>query len=171
MTRRRGAAIERWYHYDWLQLDSKLRTSIVEGVSVFVSIFDLPDVARVFRPLPPRSAAPVPADFPPPPSGTAPTVASGLLERLPPLQQLIESGGGIALNMPAGTNPALACTVGVLLKNAWVQPLLTRPAQIKTNRNRYLRPAVFPCDEYQRFAPVGEDDPSEGPGRLRRYHG
>ncbi|MYG74178.1 MAG: hypothetical protein F4198_01155, partial [Acidobacteria bacterium] len=44
----RVAAIERWYRLDWLQLDTKLRTSIVEGVSVFLSMFDLPDVARVF---------------------------------------------------------------------------------------------------------------------------
>ncbi|MYG35013.1 MAG: type IV secretory system conjugative DNA transfer family protein, partial [Gemmatimonadetes bacterium] len=89
-----------------------------------------------------------------------PTVATGLLERLPPLQQLIESGRVIALNMPAGANPALARTVGVLLKNAWLQTLLTRPAAIKTNPNRYFRPAVFLCDEYQSFASVGEDDPA-----------
>lgn len=54
----RVAAIERWYRYDWLQLDPKLRTSIVEGVSVFLSMFDLPDVARVFCPPPPQPAAP-----------------------------------------------------------------------------------------------------------------
>ena len=156
----RVAAIARWYQYDWLQLDPKLRTSIVEGVSVFLSMFDLPDVARVFCPPPPRPAAPVPADLPPPPPGAAPAAAAGLLERLPPLQQLIESGKVIALNMPAGANPALARTVGVLLKNAWLQTLLTRPAAIKTNPNRYFRPAVFLCDEYQSFASVGEDDPA-----------
>ena len=156
----RVAAIERWYRYDWLQLDPKLRTSIVEGVSVFLSMFDLPDVARVFCPPAPQPAAPAPADLPPPPPGATPTVASGLLERLPPLEQLIESGKVIALNMPAGANPALARTVGVLLKNAWLQTLLTRPPQIKTNPNRYFRPAVFLCDEYQSFASVGEDDPA-----------
>ena len=156
----RVAAIERWYQYDWLQLDTKLRTSIVEGVSVFLSMFDLPDVARVFCPPAPQPAAPVPEDLPPPPPGATPTVASGLLERLPPLEQLIESGKVIALNMPAGANPALARTVGVLLKNAWLQTLLTRPPQIKTNPNRYFRPAVFLCDEYQSFASVGEDDPA-----------
>ncbi len=156
----RVAAIERWYRYDWLQLDPKLRTSIVEGVSVFLSMFDLPDVARVFCPPPPRPAPPVPADLPPPPPGATPSAATGLLERLPPLQQLIESGKVIALNMPAGANPALARTVGVLLKNAWLQTLLTRPAAIKANPNRYFRPAVFLCDEYQSFASVGEDDPA-----------
>ncbi len=156
----RVAAIERWYRYDWLQLDTKLRTSIVEGVSVFLSMFDLPDVARVFCPPAPQPAPPVSEDLPPPPPGATPTVASGLLERLPPLEHLIESGKVIALNMPAGANPALARTVGVLLKNAWLQTLLSRPAQIKTNPNRYFRPAVFLCDEYHSFASVGEDDPS-----------
>ena len=38
-------AIERWYSHDWMALDAKLRTSIVEGISVFLSLFDLPDVA------------------------------------------------------------------------------------------------------------------------------
>ena len=156
----RVAAIERWYQYDWLQLDSKLRTSIVEGVSVFLSMFDLPDVARVFCPPPPRPAAPVPDDLPPPPPGAAAPVTTGLLKPLPALRQLIESGKVIALNMPAGANPALARTVGVLLKNTWLQTLLTRPAQIKIHPNRYFRPAVFLCDEYQSFASVGEDDPS-----------
>ncbi|MYA46427.1 MAG: type IV secretory system conjugative DNA transfer family protein, partial [Acidobacteria bacterium] len=157
----RVAAIERWYRHDWLQLDPKLRTSIVEGVSVFLSMFDLPDVARVFCPPAPQPTASIPADLPPPPPGAAPAAAAaGLLQRLPPLQQLIESGRVIALNMPAGANPALARTVGVLLKNAWLQTLLTRPAAIKTNPNRYFRPAVFLCDEYQSFASVGEDDPS-----------
>ena len=39
-------AIERWYMHDWTALDAKLRTSIVEGISVFLSLFDQPDVAR-----------------------------------------------------------------------------------------------------------------------------
>ena len=123
-------------------------------------MFDLPDVARVFCPPAPQPAAPVPRDLPPPPPGATPAVASGLLQRLPPLHQLIESGKVIALNMPAGANPALARTVGVLLKNAWLQTLLFRPPQIKAHPNRYFRPAVFLCDEYQSFASVGEDDPA-----------
>ena len=35
-------AIERWYLNDWMALDAKLRTSIVEGISVFLSLFDQP---------------------------------------------------------------------------------------------------------------------------------
>ena len=38
-------AIERWYLHDWTALDAKLRTSIVEGISVFLSLFDQPQVA------------------------------------------------------------------------------------------------------------------------------
>ena len=60
----------------------------------------------------------------------------GLRRRLPPLSELIEGGRVLALNMPAGANPALARAIGVLLKNAWMQALLRRPA-------------VFICDEYQ----------------------
>ena len=66
----------------------------------------------------------------------------------------------LALNMPAGINPALARAVGVMLKNAWLQALLMRPAKMKAKPTAYYRPAVFICDEYQAFASVGEDDPS-----------
>ena len=62
--------------------------------------------------------------------------------------------------MPAGTNPALARAIGVMLKNAWLQSLLRRPAAMQAEPGRYVRPAVFICDEYQAFASVGEDDPS-----------
>ena len=81
-------------------------------------------------------------------------------QSLPPLDELIESGKVLALNMPAGSNPALARAVGVMLKNAWLQSLLRRPSQMKAAPDQYFRPAVFICDEYQSFASVGEDDPS-----------
>ena len=79
---------------------------------------------------------------------------------LPPLYELIEGGKVLTLNMPAGINPALARAVGVMLKNAWLQALLMRPAQMKESPSTYFRPAVFICDEYQSFASVGEDDPT-----------
>ena len=79
---------------------------------------------------------------------------------LPPLYELIEGGKVLALNMPAGINPALSRAVGVMLKNAWLQALLMRPAKMKQSPGVYFRPAVFICDEYQAFASVGEDDPS-----------
>ena len=150
-------AIERWYRHDWMALDPKVRTSIVEGISVFLSLFDQPQVAGVFCPPAPVSdetATPRPVPASPVPA------LPGLRRRLPPLAQLIESGKVLALNMPAGSNPALSRAIGVLLKNAWMQALLRRPALLAHQPGRYLRPAVFICDEYQAFATVGQDDPS-----------
>ena len=162
--RLRVEAVHRWYVHDWNTLDNKIRSSIVEGVSVFLSMFDLPSVARVFCPPAPEArpcrgtAEPRPTDQDghelPALPGTA------LSGDLPPLDHLIERGKVLALNMPAGTNPALARAIGVMLKNAWLQSLLRRPAQMKAEPDHYVRPAVFICDEYQAFASVGEDDPS-----------
>ena len=94
-------------------------------------------------------------------SNQAPTEEEAPVTRhLPPIYELIEQGKVLALNMPAGINPALSRAVGVMLKNAWLQALLMRPAKMKANPGSYFRPAVFICDEYQAFASVGEDDPS-----------
>ena len=160
--RERVEAIERWYDKDWSALDAKLRTSIVEGISVFLSLFDQPDVAGVFCPPPPEAPDPAPAgggDTERDDGAKAPPMP-GLRRRLPPLSELIEGGKVLALNMPAGANPALARAIGVLLKSAWMQALLRRPAEAARRPDRYMRPAVFICDEYQAFATVGQDDPS-----------
>ena len=240
-TRERVEAVKRWFVHDWQALDNKIKSSIVEGVSVFLSMFDMPDVAKVFCPAAPhitddpqaiilqaqikrlkaekdaaadkagaakpdaenagakkpqaaeirytcervtkkaqkpktaKKPEPVkaaeaawvvteaePDDKTPDPAaesdqaeGTAP-----ISRHLPPIYELIEQGKVLALNMPAGINPALARAVGVMLKNAWLQALLMRPAKMKANPGSYFRPAVFICDEYQAFASVGEDDPS-----------
>ena len=162
--RLRVEAVNRWYVHDWNTLDNKIRSSIVEGVSVFLSMFDLPSVARVFCPAAPEARQRQrPADQEPTDThgtDTTPLAAIALSGDLPPLDQLIESGKVLALNMPAGTNPALARAIGMMLKNAWLQSLLRRPATMKREPGRYFRPAVFICDEYQAFASVGEDDPS-----------
>ena len=118
---------------------------------MFLSMFDLPSVARVF--CPPRPATrpsrgmAEPNDEPegkskqkPPPLTTA-----ALSQALPPLDHLIDHGKVLALNMPAGTNPALARAIGVMLKNAWLQSLLRRPAKMKATPGHYVRPAVFIC--------------------------
>ena len=66
--RLRVEAVHRWYIHDWNTLDNKIRSSIVEGVSVFLSMFDLPSVARVFCPARPETrpsrgmAEPAPGD-------------------------------------------------------------------------------------------------------------
>ena len=157
---KRLEAVKRWYEQDWMKLDEKLRTSCVEGISSFLSLFDMPDVAETFCPKVAQDSSGVPiiAD------AGADDRPEGSLQLknqvLPPLDSLIERGKVVAFNMPAGTNPALARAIGVLLKNAWLQTLLRRPAQMKANPDHYFRPAVFICDEYQSFATVGEDDPS-----------
>ena len=160
--RLRVEAVNRWYVHDWNTLDNKIRSSIVEGVSVFLSMFDLPSVARVFCPPAPAAAAvgqrPVPADDDALDPARIPLAVTKTTDDLPPLDTLIESGKVLALNMPAGANPALARAIGVMLKNAWLQSLLRRPAKMKAEPGRYVRPAVFICDEYQAFASVGEDD-------------
>ena len=152
-------SVERWYRQDWMELDPKLRTSCVEGISSFLSLFDMEDVAAVFcPPAPPETnrAGPDGAAGGRPPAQSA----AGARRPLPPIDELIESGKVLALNMPAGATPALARAVGVFLKNAWLQTLLRRPAQMKQEPGRYFRPAAFICDEYQAFASVGENDPS-----------
>ena len=246
-TRERVEAVKRWFVHDWQALDNKIKSSIVEGVSVFLSMFDMPDVAKVFcpaaphitddpqaiilqahikrvkaekdaaaekagaaekaeaeaepddktpqaaQPEPVKAAQPEPEpndktpqaaqpepvkaaeaawvvteaepdDKTPDPStesNQAPTEEGAAITRhLPPIYELIEQGKVLALNMPAGLNPALSRAVGVMLKNAWLQALLMRPAKMKANPGSYFRPAVFICDEYQAFASVGEDDPS-----------
>ena len=191
-TRKRVEAVKRWFVHDWQTLDNKVKSSIVEGVSVFLAMFDMPDVAQVFCP-----EAPEPSDDPEAiivqaqlrriaaeaakkaeaedgkkphggpgaqqPLTSIPPAKEETLkgaEHLPPIYELIEDGKVLALNMPAGSNPALARAVGVMLKNAWLQALLMRPAKMKQSPSVYFRPAVFICDEYQAFASVGEDDPS-----------
>ena len=144
--------VDLWYKQSWLALDEKLRTSIVEGVSVFLSIFVVPDVCRIF--------------CPPDPETVPPEEVSRYILRL---DEVIESGKVLAFNMPAGTNPALARAAGVMLKQSWLSTLLLRPKRMKEDQKaaaaekrppKPWRPAVFICDEYQSFVTCGEDDPS-----------
>ena len=188
--RQRVEAVKRWFVHDWQTLDNKVKSSIVEGVSVFLAMFDMPDVARVFCPGAPefsddpraievqaqirrlKAAREARQQDDKKPDGEAgrdqpltsiPSAKEETLkgaEHLAPLYELIEGGKVLALNMPAGINPALSRAVGVMLKNAWLQALLMRPAKMKEKPSTYFRPAVFICDEYQAFASVGEDDPS-----------
>ena len=148
------AAIRRWYKNDWLQLSNKLRSTIVEGISVFLSMFDIPEIADSFCPPKPQKSTH---------SETDPHQAffgRSANPDLPSLRALIGTGKVLALNMPSGENPALGRVIGVLLKNAWLQALMLRPAEMKRKPTKYFRPAVFLCDEYQQFASTGEDDPS-----------
>ena len=152
-------AVKRWFVNDWQTLDNKIKSSIAEGVSVFLAMFDMPDVAMPDAPELPGGPRAIPVQAragPIPPGGEARIEGP---QHLPPLYELIEGGKVLALNMPAGSNPALARAVGVMLKNAWLQALLMRPTKMKESPGVYFRPVVFICDEYQAFASVGEDDP------------
>ena len=156
----RHESVKTWYEKDWMKLDPKLRTSCVEGISSFLSLFDMEDIADIFCPKAPAKERAAEGEEDGNGDSRPPVGKARMRRHLPPLDELIESGKVLALNMPAGSNPALARAVGVFLKNAWLQTLLRRPAQMKADPERYFRPAVFICDEYQSFASVGEDDPS-----------
>ena len=156
----RYESVKTWYEKDWMQMDPKLRTSCVEGISSFLSLFDMEDVADIFCPKAPAKERVAEGEDAGNGDSRPPVGKARMRRHLPPLDELIESGKVLALNMPAGSNPALARAIGVFLKNAWLQTLIRRPAQMKADPGRYFRPAVFICDEYQSFASVGEEDPS-----------
>ena len=131
-----------WYNHDWMQLDPKLRTSCVEGISSFLSLFDMEDVAAIFCPKAPPAPPVADSSNETENADKRPPVSSASMRKhLPPLDELIETGKVLALNMPAGSNPALARAVGVFLKNAWLQTLLRRPARMKADPKLYFRPA------------------------------
>lgn len=137
--------LRNWFSGQWIKLDPKLRTSIVEGITSFLGLFEDPAIARIFCPPAPG------AD--PGRGGPAP---------LPRLRELIEDGRVVALAMSSASNPALARAIGTMLKNAWLQAALSRTADMARPEaeGRWWRPAAFICDEYQAFATVGENDPT-----------
>jgi hypothetical protein len=139
-------AIDRWYLHGWSRLGPRLRSSITEGITVFLSLFEAdPAVHRAF--CPPRSAyAGEPAEGEPTP--------------LPPLESLLESGRLLALNFPVAVNPALALALGVMLKLDFQRAVLQCIPQIAAHPERHWRDLLFICDEYHAFATVGETDPT-----------
>jgi TraM recognition site of TraD and TraG len=140
-------AVKRWYHGDWKNLDKKLQTSIIEGVSVFLSLFD--DNPRVKRTFCPSAEIYAGAEHQP-----------GTRKPLPPIATLLEEGKIIALNFPASMNPGLARAIGVMLKMDFQRAVLNRIPSIVRQPDKPWRPIVFICDEYQHFATVGENEPS-----------
>ncbi len=144
--RHRLEAIGRWFYNTWGRLDSKVKASIVEGIVVFLSIFDEnPTVYRSF--CPPRTAYATP----PTPGDPRP---------LPPLEELLERGQVLGLNFPVALNPALARGLGVMLKLDFQRAVLQRIPKITANPQRPWRDLLFVADEYHAFATVGETDPS-----------
>ncbi|HKW35196.1 MAG TPA: TraM recognition domain-containing protein [Candidatus Acidoferrum sp.] len=141
-------AVKRWFYNDWIRIEPKLRTSIVEGISVFLSLFDdNPAVKRAFCP-PPECYDPVAnADF-----------RYGV--PLPSFSWLIETGAVCALNFPVGMNPGLAKALGVMMKLDFQRAVLNRIPEIESHPEQYFRQVLFLCDEYHHFATVGESEPT-----------
>jgi hypothetical protein len=140
-------AVKRWFEDDWTRIEPKLRTSIVEGVSVFLSLFDdNPQVKHTFCP-PKETYDPV----------ANPDGLYGV--PLPPLAELIEQGKVIALNFPIAMNPGLARALGTMLKQDFQRAVLSRIRRADQDATG-LRPVFFVCDEYQAFATSGENEPS-----------
>jgi hypothetical protein len=141
-------AVKRWYNGNWTRLESRLRSSIVEGIVVFLSLFDdNPHVARAF--CPPKAAY----------LGGGNRNANGKTP-LPPLEELLESGKVIALNFPVGLNPGLAKALGVMLKLDFQRAVLARIPKMSAAPEKSWRDLLFVCDEYHSFATTGETDPS-----------
>jgi TraM recognition site of TraD and TraG len=140
-------AVRRWFNNDWQRIEPKLRTSIVEGVSVFLSLFDdNPKVKKVFCPTkecydPTKNAN---HQFGKP---------------LPSFSWLIEHGKVCALNFPIGMNAGLAKALGVMMKLDFERAVLNRVPEMEARPNEYFRQVLFLCDEYQHFATVGESEP------------
>src|ERR1039458_6567779 len=141
-------AVKRWYQYDWLSIDNKLRTSIVEGISVFLSLFDdNPLVKRTF--CPPKECYDPRLN------------ADGRYGRpLPPLGDLIEQGKVCAIDFPVSLNSGLARALGCMMKLDFQRAVLNRIPKIKKDPYRYWRQVFFICDEYHEFATAGQNDPN-----------
>jgi hypothetical protein len=141
-------AVKRWFENDWRRIEPKLRTSIVEGISVFLSLFDdNPIVKRTF--------------CPPPECYDQVANAKGDFGRpLPSFRWLIEHGKVCALNFPIGLNPGLARALGVMMKLDFQRAVLNRVPDMAKNPKKHFREVFFVCDEYQNFATVGENEPT-----------
>jgi hypothetical protein len=146
--RGRFDSVQYWYWEHWKFFRSEVKTSIVQGIAVFLSLFETdPDVRRVF--CPPKElydGEPCAAD----PRGVV----------LRPFEELIESGAVVGLNFPVALNPALAKTIGTMMKIDYQRAVMLRIPRMDAHPERHYRPTVFICDEYQNFATVGADNPT-----------
>ena len=141
-------AVKRWFNHDWRRIEPKLRTSIVEGISVFLSLFDdNPSVKRTFCPSPECYDPTANADF-------------KFGKPLPSFKWLIENGKVCALNFPIAMNAGLAKALGVMMKLDFERAVLNRVPQMEAHPDRHFRQVMFVCDEYQHFATVGESEPT-----------
>jgi hypothetical protein len=146
--RERFDSVEYWYWEHWKFFRSEVKTSIIQGIAVFLSLFETdPQVRRVF--CPPKElyqGKQCAAD----PSGIV----------LPPFEELIETGKVVSLNFPVALNPALAKTIGTMMKVDYQRAVQLRIPKMDAAPDKHFRPTVFICDEYQNFATVGGDNPT-----------
>ena len=141
-------AVDRWYWEHWRNLRSDLKTSIVQGIAVFLSLFDTdPEVKRVFCPPKEKYEGKDCASDP-----------DGIV--LSPFSQLVEDGKVCGLNFPVALNPGLARAIGTMMKQDYQRAVLLRIPRMEAHSEQYWRPTVFLCDEYQNFATVGSNDPN-----------
>ena len=145
--RQQFESVNYWYWEHWKFFRNEVKTSIIQGIAVFLSLFDAdPDVRRVF--CPPKElyeGQRVESD----PSGRV----------LAPFAELIEQGKIVGLNFPVALNPALAKTIGTMMKIDYQRAVQLRIPNMEAHPERSFRPTVFICDEYQNFATVGGDNP------------
>jgi hypothetical protein len=141
-------AVQRWFHHDWMRIEPKLRTSIIEGISVFLSLFDdNPSVKYTFCP----------------PKACYDPVANADRRHgvpLPSFADMLEAGRLVALNFPVVGNPGLAKMIGTLMKQDFQRAVLGRIPLMAREPDRPWREVLFLCDEYHAFATVGENDPT-----------
>jgi len=141
-------AVDRWYWEHWKHLRPDIKTSVVQGIAVFLSLFDTdPQVKRIF--CPPKELY----------QGKAcPTDPEG--EVVPPFSDLIEEGKVCGLNFPVALNPGLAKAIGTMMKQDYQRAVMLRIPKMDKAPRQHFRPTVFLCDEYQNFATVGASDPN-----------
>jgi hypothetical protein len=146
--RQRFESIDYWYWEHWKFFRSEVKTSIIQGIAVFLSLFETdPDVRRVF--CPPKELY-----------DRKPCAADPRGRVLPPFDDLIESGAVVGLSFPVALNPALAKTIGTMMKIDYQRAVQLRIPKMDRHPERHFRPTVFICDEYQNFATVGGDSPT-----------
>jgi hypothetical protein len=141
-------SVHYWYWEHWKFFRPEVKTSIVQGIAVFLSLFETdPDVRRVF--CPPKELYR---------NGASAADPDGQV--MPPFEELIEQGKVVGLDFPVALNPALAKTIGTMMKVDYQRAVQLRILKMDAEPQRHFRPTVFICDEYQNFATVGGDNPT-----------
>jgi hypothetical protein len=144
----RWESVHYWYWEHWKFFRSEVKTSIIQGIEIFLSLFETdPDVRRVF--CPPKELYE---------GKTCVSDPNGRVLR--PFDELIDSGKVVGLNFPVALNPVLAKTIGTMMKIDYQRAVLLRIPKMDQQPDRHFRPTAFICDEYQNFATVGGDNPT-----------